>query len=126
MKLYSGNTLLGERDFGVPENPEDDKIGNWWCDRTGTDEEFAAASFDDEFVLKAEKESLTVKRKKTKKLALTTMFEGAEVTAEINKPKVAQVSVKDGKLVIKGKKKGKAVVTIRSNGVSKEIAVKVK
>lgn len=54
------------------------------------------------------------------------MFEGAEVTVESSKPKVAQASIKDGKLVIKGKKKGKAAVTISLNGVSKTISVKVK
>ena len=112
-------------DFDQAQDPENPGIGDVWFEGNNV-ERLYAMEYDDENILGVQAESLTVKKGKSKKLALSLMTADSIVEYSIDKKKVANVSLKDGNLVIKGKKKGKAVVTLVSNGVTKTVAVKVK
>ncbi len=73
--------------------------------------------------------SVKIKKGKTKKVSLKNAYPtNTKIkSAKSSKKKVAKVSVKNGKVVIKGVKKGSAKITVKlSNGVSKTIKVKVK
>ena len=110
--------------FDIPADSEDAIIGNYWG--TPGNEGFYGTSFDDEYILKVGADEVKVKKGKSKKIDLVTMSEGMMPEASIDNAKVAKVSIKNGKLVVKGKKKGTAIVTVSLNGVSKEFAVRVK
>ena len=73
-----------------------------------------------------DKTSVKVKKNKTAAITVTTMFDSDEVTVSSSSAKVAKVTYKDGKLTIKGLKKGKATVTVEANGQKKTIKVTVK
>jgi hypothetical protein len=76
------------------------------------------------------KSSVTVKKKKSTtavKIKTKTVSADQIASAKSSKTSVATVSVKDGKLTIKGKKKGNATVTVTSEyGATATIKVKVK
>ena len=76
--------------------------------------------------MEAASEKVKVKVKASVKV--TTHFEGDEVAVASNKKAVAaaKYNAKTGKVVITGKKAGKAVVTVETDGVEKKIAVTVK
>ena len=133
---YSGPVLISNAsvragsdswkvDFDKPQDPENPGIGDVWFQGNNV-ERLYPVEFDDENVLGVSTESVTVKKGKSKKLALSLMTADSKVDVSVDKKKVAKVSIKDGQLVIKGKKKGKAIVTLTSNGVTKTVAVKVK
>lgn len=78
---------------------------------------------------KAVKSKLTVNKKKTTKLTITTSPKNAGISlAKLSKKakKVLRASIKGGKLTIRGKKKGSAVLSIKSGKATKKITVKIK
>ena len=80
--------------------------------------------------LKTNADSVTLKKGQKTSGLKVEMMEGDRIVSAISsKPKVAAVSIKDGikgKLQLKGKKAGKAVVTIKlESGLSKKIQIKV-
>lgn len=72
------------------------------------------------------KTSVSVKKKKSATVKVTTMFSGDKVTCKSSAAKVAKATYKSGKLTIKGVKKGKATITVKANGATKTIKVTVK
>jgi len=72
------------------------------------------------------KQKITLKKGKSTKIAVTPLFADDKVSASTSKKSVATASVKNGKVVIKGKKKGNAIVTITAGGVKTDIRIKVK
>ena len=72
------------------------------------------------------KDSVKIKAKKTASVKVATMNPGDKVTVKTSDKKIATVSYKNGKVKIKGKKAGKATITVTANGTIKEIAVTVK
>ena len=105
--------------------------------------ENAAVPFNTSLLTVA-KEKVSVKAKKSVSVKVTTMntadkipahdFDNGDmvlnladkVTVKTSDKKIATVSFKNGKVKIKGKKKGSATITVSANGVSKKIKVTVK
>ena len=105
--------------------------------------EVTAVPFNTSFLTVA-KDKVEVKAKKSVNVKFTTMntadnlpahaFElgdvvlnlADKVTVKTSDKKIATASVKNGKVKIKGKKKGAATITVSANGVEKKINVNVK
>ena len=99
-------------------------IGNYVGEVEGYNE-VGAETFSTSAVEVAKK-AVKVKKGKSATVKVTTMFEGDKVKVSSSSAKVAKASYKNGKLVIKGIKKGKATVSVTANGVTKKIKVTVK
>ena len=117
---YDGTTIFtGEYSTSEP-------IATLIVDANGTheDKEITATAMNTTFG--TSKAKVSVKAKKSTKVDVTTHFSDDKVTVKTSKKKVATASYKNGKVVIKGKKKGSAVITVTSDGISKDIKVTVK
>jgi hypothetical protein len=113
-------------DFSERPDPEDQNIGDYWDDHNNQGF-IQPVVFDDEYVINASSNNVKVKPGKTKKLTLSRMTPDSVVLIDVQKKKVAKVSVNDnGELVIKGKKKGTTKVFLTVDRTTKEILVKVK
>lgn len=110
-----------------PDYSEDRELGNWYKREVTGEENFGElkpAFLNTSFTVA--KEKVKAAPKKSVKIAANPHFEGEEVTVAIDKKKVAKVSYKNGNVVIKGAKKGKATVTVTCGGIEKTIKVTVK
>lgn len=73
---------------------------------------------------KLSKKIISVKTNKSEKIKITGKASGTKV--KISKCKIAKITVKGNKLIIKGTKKGKSKVTVTVNGVRTYLTVNVK
>lgn len=128
---YSGNVSY---DTGNKKEDGGVEFGN--CEVT-------AVPFNTSFLTLA-KDTVSVKAKKSVSVKYTTMntvaslpayaFENGDITLDLadkvtvktSDKKIATASIKNGKIKIKGKKKGTASIIVSSNGINKEIKVTVK
>ncbi|MCR4947285.1 MAG: Ig-like domain-containing protein [Lachnospiraceae bacterium] len=72
------------------------------------------------------KKSVKIKPSKSATVKVATMFSDDKVNVSSSSAKVAKVTYKNGKLTIKGIKKGKATISVKVNGVTQKIKVTVK
>ena len=84
-----------------------------------------AVAFNTSYLTVA-KDSIKIAKKKTARVKVTTMTADDKVEVSSSNKKIATATLKKGKVKIKGKKAGSAVITVKANGVSKEIKVIVK
>ena len=103
----------------------DDDIGDAWGDIEGDMGPIKPETFNTT-ALSVAKTSVKVKAKKSSTVKVTTMFNGDKVKVSSSTKKVAKATYKNGKVTIKGVKKGKATITVKANGKTKKIKVTVK
>ncbi len=76
-------------------------------------------------LLSVSKTSVQVKAKKSASVSVSTMLSGDKVKVSTSAKKIATATYKNGKLTIKGLKKGSAVISVKANGKTKKIKVTV-
>ncbi|MEE3467119.1 MAG: hypothetical protein VZQ83_01640 [Eubacterium sp.] len=121
--VANASIKIGDTEYKTDYSKKEEIAG--FNDNAGEFSMLFASSFNTT-ALTVAKTSVKVKKKKSTTVKVTTMFSGDKVSVSSSSKKIAKATYKNGKVTIKGVKKGKATVTVKANGKTKKIKVTVK